>query len=317
MLQWSAAASLPNPRNFLAVAASATRLYAVGGLQDGTPGFTPYVDEYNPDNNSWTRLPNMPIGRIAHGAAVVENFLYVLSGFTDPGFNAQDPSCYRINLTTKAGWERIADLPVGRRDFGVAVAGHNIYVIGGNIDEQRSTMRDVHHFWTDGGAWFTDNPLNVGRRYPACANPGWGPWIAAIGGIDNGATNVVEAFDGTNWVRRALTPPRTFRNGQIAYIAPYWYLLCGVQNGSVTNGVMRLDAMVNRPEGQWITDAVSPPNKRSDFGAAVLGGKIYLVGGMNDVNQRVGVVDVATAVPVGALYRPSVLHQSMNFSEDE
>jgi len=109
----------------------------------------------------------------------IGNHLYVLSGATDPGWNFQDPSCYRLNLASPVAWERIADIPVGRRDFGTAVTGGSIYVIGGNIDEARSVMPDVHRYSPSSGAWTQVASMNVGRRYVATA--GGGSAIAAFG----------------------------------------------------------------------------------------------------------------------------------------
>lgn len=304
-LSWSTAAPLPNPRNFTVATASPTKLYCVGGLQDDAPAFTPWVDEYDPASNAWSRLPAMPTGRIAHGAEVINNYLYVISGFTEtPGqqWIPADPSCYRINLATKTTWERIPDLPVGRRDFGTGKIGDNLYVIGGNIDDARSVLAGVYHLGTESGMqWYADNQMNVGRRYVMSGSGG--NWIGAFGGIDNSAANVIEAFDGTNWFKSPLTLPKSAWGGGAVFVAPFWYIFTGMAGTDITGEVFMMDTRV-KPNGAWTNYSPPPiPVKRLNYGVAAIGNKIYIVGGTGLDGKRIAQVDVATIIdkPAGMM----------------
>jgi N-acetylneuraminic acid mutarotase len=88
---WSLGAPAPLP-SILGSAAATTgvnapkRVYVFGADADlpywqlTTRSFT--MQSYDPKNNNWTICPSIPTGRFSAGAAVVDDLLYVIGGFT-------------------------------------------------------------------------------------------------------------------------------------------------------------------------------------------------------------------------------------------
>lgn len=83
--RWSASAPLPRPRSAGATTVLKGRIIYVGG--ECKPGGAPFtanafddVDAYNEASRSWDRLPPLPEGRHAFGAAVIGDTAYFAGG---------------------------------------------------------------------------------------------------------------------------------------------------------------------------------------------------------------------------------------------
>src|SRR3989441_1079346 len=87
---WKALAPLPTKRGSPVAVTVADKMYVIGGATT-LPGSTavhparPHysvgaVEEYDPATNTWTVLPNMPVGRPGLAGAVVGNRLHMVSG---------------------------------------------------------------------------------------------------------------------------------------------------------------------------------------------------------------------------------------------
>src|SRR5919106_6712988 len=77
--RWETRASLPVPRTEVAGAAAGGRVVVAGGfLADGSS--SPRVDAYDPAGDTWTRLPDLPLGVNHAAAASYGGRMYVLGG---------------------------------------------------------------------------------------------------------------------------------------------------------------------------------------------------------------------------------------------
>ncbi len=87
---WTERASMPTARGGAAAAVVEGRIVVVGG--EGNPnagnGVFPQVEFYDPAENIWSTLPDMPSPRHGMGAAGIGDTLYVPGGASKQGFGA-------------------------------------------------------------------------------------------------------------------------------------------------------------------------------------------------------------------------------------
>ncbi|CAN5431417.1 kelch repeat-containing protein [soil metagenome] len=90
------------------------------------------TEEYDPKLDRWIRRANMPIACSFHCMTTVENFVYALGGRVRgrPPVLAYD--------VAKNTWTRAGFMPGTTRDrFGAAVSGSKIFILGGELQEDR------------------------------------------------------------------------------------------------------------------------------------------------------------------------------------
>src|SRR5258708_38585276 len=80
---WTMKQPLPAPRNEVALAAVAGKLYVVGGSVGGVA--VPLIDEYNPPSNGWRAGKAMPKGLDHLGVAVIGHKIITVRGLIRSG----------------------------------------------------------------------------------------------------------------------------------------------------------------------------------------------------------------------------------------
>jgi N-acetylneuraminic acid mutarotase len=90
--EWETLAPMPTARAGLAGAVFGGRLYTFGGEgnRQDPQGIFPQTEAYDPLNDEWQALPDMPVPRHGMGAAAVGNRIFVPGGATRQGFLASD-----------------------------------------------------------------------------------------------------------------------------------------------------------------------------------------------------------------------------------
>ena len=84
--RWTVRASVPTPRDHLAVAALDGKLYAVGGRRNGNYGQNLGVNEaYDPATDRWQARAEMPTARSGIAAAVLDGRMFVFGGEAPSG----------------------------------------------------------------------------------------------------------------------------------------------------------------------------------------------------------------------------------------
>ena len=131
--KWNRLAPFPEPSEELWGAGAGGKLYVFGGL---APGWKPksMVYEYDPDNDTWTRKKNMPLGSHHVAAAELNGKIYMMGGFKYP--DAGKPGWQPIDNAweydpVKDAWKALAPMPTKRGSPNAVVHGGKIYVIGG------------------------------------------------------------------------------------------------------------------------------------------------------------------------------------------
>src|SRR3954451_12966050 len=122
---WQRAAPLPQARSEVAVGATRTAIFIVGGLpEDGRSSRR--VDIYAPASDRWRRGPDLPV-QVDHAMATVgAGRLYVVGGY-DAGHRPLSDAF----VLQQSRWRRLPPLPEGRAAGGIAGVDHKLYVVGG------------------------------------------------------------------------------------------------------------------------------------------------------------------------------------------
>nr|XP_039258354.1 kelch-like protein 28 [Styela clava] len=219
---------------------------------------------FDPRNNTWTKMQNMPGSGTDFSAVALGDYIYVLM---------IDRSVHRLKYSDhEATWERMNDMMY---DHGqcppVAVLFGNLYVVGHLDDNSKS----VEKFDPSSNKWEKVKDKNLSSRFSTAL--GARGCIYSIGGVVPGHwTNQVERFDPTsstwsfvasmNEAKRCVAAVEN--EGKI-------YVLGGYANNHLTT-VERYDISTN----VWST--VTPMlTKRSWFSAFVIDSNIYAIGGKN------------------------------------
>ncbi|MBI2078626.1 MAG: hypothetical protein HYT80_09715 [Euryarchaeota archaeon] len=133
---WSTLAPMPTARAGLGVVAVANQIYAAGGRTGTTPNSgvpLPTLEAYNVVTGTWAALPPMPFARGDVAVAAHGNKVYVAGGWNPacagpPAGMCNDLQAYDVATGL---WSVLASMPTARSNSGAAVAGNNLFVIGG------------------------------------------------------------------------------------------------------------------------------------------------------------------------------------------
>ncbi len=128
------------------------KFYIVGGNTIGhNGGYIPWFDEFDPATGLWTTLTDAPRARDHFHAAVVNDKMYVaggrLSGGAGGTFNPliAEVDVYDFTTSTWSTLPSASNIPTPRAAASVAVLQNELYVIGGEIEDdlQGNTINDA------------------------------------------------------------------------------------------------------------------------------------------------------------------------------
>lgn len=124
---WTSGSAMPaSTRGAAGVAALDGKLYVFGGLEGGSSA---RASRYDPGNDSWEELPDLPLPLDHLAAGAIAGMIYVVGGRTNGLQNvaarafAFDPA----SLT----WSERAPMPTARAGFAAAVLDDELVVVGG------------------------------------------------------------------------------------------------------------------------------------------------------------------------------------------
>lgn len=127
---WSSGASMPTPREHLAVTSGDGIVYAIGGRANGDEGdqHAAAVEAYDPATEAWEALPPLPTPRGGFTGVYVSGHVIVMGGERrTTTFDAVDA----FNVAT-GEWTSLPPMPTARHGVATAVIGNTIYAIGGS-----------------------------------------------------------------------------------------------------------------------------------------------------------------------------------------
>jgi N-acetylneuraminic acid mutarotase len=150
--QWSSAAPLPEKLGAVGLAAHGGYLYCFGGINEpywwGWPVASAY--RYNPTNNSWTRLTDMPIARSNFGIGVIGDRIYCAGG------NIHWPSATsRVDVydTAAGSWSTAPNMPGPRGGPVCGVWAGKLVVTMGLASASSSSSKTVIVYDPQSNQW--------------------------------------------------------------------------------------------------------------------------------------------------------------------
>ena len=125
---WTSRAPLPTPRDHLATATAAGKIYAIGGRLKGDYHRNLSITEvYDPSSDKWSKAPDLPTARSGITAAEAGGRIFVFGGEGADGTfrnnEAYDPS--------RDAWQTMTPMPTARHGLGSAVVDGRIHVLSG------------------------------------------------------------------------------------------------------------------------------------------------------------------------------------------
>ena len=125
--RWSVAADIPTPREHLGAASDGRYLYAMGGRDLTAAQNVPTLERYDPADDSWTTLDDMPDSVGSVGAAYVDGLVIAVGG---EGVTEPSDAVQAFDVKSEE-WSQLPALPAPRHGVAVATLGDSLYAIGG------------------------------------------------------------------------------------------------------------------------------------------------------------------------------------------
>lgn len=279
--KWEPRRNIPSQRTGGGSAVLNGEIYYVGGSRsyfDVGPIAMNNFQKYNPANDSWFDLPDLPAPRTLLGAAAVNGRIYAIGGAADFGghYGTFDTTFEFDPLTNVWTWK--APMPTDMAAFGIAVLGDRIYTIGGISSHFNCTSCVIvqeYNATTD--RWTRRGDMLTPRRLlSATALDGK---IYAIAGQAFGPTGPVEVYDpvSNSWTKKASS---AYRWGHAAEVlGGKIYMFGGVGESLPTVLIPTNETEVYDPSTDTWTSGPDMLEARVSFGSGVVGNCIYAVGG--------------------------------------
>jgi N-acetylneuraminic acid mutarotase len=173
---WTEGTPMPTPRGALAYAVLDGRIHTLGGTvldkdrldheRHGTDSPDASVgthEVYDPESDSWERLPRMPTARNHHAAETVDGVIVVSGGragrdFTMTVTEVWDPR--------ERAWREGAPLPTGRSGVAAASLGGWFYLFGGETFDpgDQRTFDDAERYRPGEDVWEVLEPMPSARH---------------------------------------------------------------------------------------------------------------------------------------------------------
>jgi hypothetical protein len=275
--RWEAAPDMPGPARFYTgVTAVGDRVFVVGGFGTGPESMA--VTAFDTKQGTWAQLQPLPGSFQLPNVAAVGTTLYVLGGLEQKTTLAYDAA--------QDQWLPRSPVPVmrGRGQAAMGVWGSKILMAGGVIPGQSANslntgvrQREVLAYDTATDSWEALPDLSLIRGYAMGAVIGDRFWVMG-GSTDFARTDDVAMLDlkARQWIDQPRLPI-TLSSAGVAVLDNRIYLVGGVATGTGTIGPATL---VLDPDWGVYDQAAIMITPRWGMGAATVGGRIYVPGGI-------------------------------------
>ena len=265
-------------------------MHAIGRLVDGISryvalGFSAaaFAAEGDPATGTWIVTAPCPIFASEHGAAVVDNKIYVAGGFAGPNqaWTGTTDAFLVYDPITNA-WANLPPLPKKLHHFGMAALENRIYVTGGYTDEDFETdNKSVYVFdpraANAGWAPVADLPAERAAHVSVAA----GGLLYVIGGVGNDPVSIRAFHPATNRWDGDRAPMPTGREHLTAEVVnDRIYVISGRAGAGNLPAVEEYNPATNT----WTRKAdIQTP--RSGITSGVINGRIHVTGGEDHVSN--------------------------------
>ncbi len=292
---WSFKTAMTNSKSSFGTAAIGNKIYLAGGYKQSTGECLGSLDVYDVLTDTWTSVSQeMPTKRYALGLAAVNNKLYAIGGTDDNG------TCLAVveEFDPSTGiWKSRNPMSNPRSNFGIAVVGNLIYVLGGFNDQTGQYINTVEQYNPATNQWISMSAKMPTPRSGIASAVVDGK-IYTIGGygykdqsdVILGNTEVYDTTLNTWSTKASLKNPRADLGA--AVINGKIYAAGGVGFNSSTLSVETLGDLeeYDTTNDIW-TNKGGMKVKRSTFGISSSNGKAYLFGGMGTNSLEISEVE--------------------------
>ncbi|XP_038599198.1 kelch-like protein 31 [Tachyglossus aculeatus] len=242
---------------------------------------------YRDPENGWSRLTEMPSKSFNQCVTVMDGFLYVAGG--EDQNDARNQAKHAISNFCRYdprfnSWIHLANMNQKRTHFSLNVLHGLLFAVGGRNAEGCQSSLECYVPATN--QWQLKKPLEVARCCHASAVID-GRILVTGGYISSAYSRSVCAYDPAtdSWQDRpSLSTPRGWHCS--VSLGDRVYVMGGSQVGGRGERVDVLTVECFNPStGQW-SYAAPLQTGVSTAGASTLNGKIYLVGGWNEVEKK-------------------------------
>ncbi|XP_044881644.1 kelch domain-containing protein 8B isoform X3 [Mauremys mutica] len=235
----------------------------------------------------WEVFPPMRTCRVYCSPAYQDGHLFVVGGCGQAGLPLDTVEMLDVHSQK---WTVLPALPTPRAGAAAVAVGKQVLVMGG-MDSRQSPLASVEVFNTDEGKW---------EKVAALAQPSMG--ISAIERGGRQGKLPVTAFEGfdlqtRSWTRYPSVPSRRAFAG-CAMADGCFFSLGGLQQPGPHNFYSRPHfvntvEMFDPEQGAWSKQgrAVRMREKRADFVAGCLGGRVVVAGGLGNQSFPLGSVE--------------------------
>lgn len=247
-------------------------LFAVGGVDSAKSSTS--IERYNLRTNKWTQVAAMCGRRLQFGVAVLEDKLYVVGG-RDGLKTLNSVECY---CPRSRRWSNVPPMSTHRHGLGVSVLEGPLYAVGGH--DGWSYLSTAERWDPVTRAWSAIAQMSTPRS--TCGVAVLGGKLYAVGGRDGSAClKTAECYDPhTNrWTMVAHMNKRRGGVG-VGVCNGLLYAVGGHDAPTSTPTAIKLDCCERYdPLTDSWTKLASMCHPRDAVGVAVLGDKVYAVGG--------------------------------------
>lgn len=283
--RWESRRTMTWGRQEVAVAALGGKVYVIGGF-GSTAEPVDIVEVYDPAVNEWRTVAPLPIAIHHAAAAVVNERLFVVGGFTGGRMAWRALGTVFEYEPAQNAWRGRAQMPTARGGLAVAALEGRVHALGGSTDRV-TNAHEVYDVTVD--RWVAANGMPTARDHLAAVAFEGKVW--AIGGR--------ESFLGTQYANVEIYDPATdsWRTGAplprgrgglaAAALGPRIFVFGGESPFRIWNAT----EMYDRDASTWVAKAPLP-TARHGLGAVVVDGRVYVPGGgrepgfaASDVNE--------------------------------
>jgi N-acetylneuraminic acid mutarotase len=228
--------------------------------------------------NIWALVTPLPTARYSMPAAVVDNIIYVFGGWNNSQKTVDEVEFFNPATLT---WGSEAKMTSSRGDFTATVLDNKIYLIGGRSNMDEDILNLVEVFDPATNEWSSAKEMPEGRcLHASCACNGK---IYVFGGISGDDWNhpcaAVLEYDPAEdaWSAKSNMEIPRFEFSAVN-VNERIYTLGGLFVDGTTTHYGGYIERYNPETDAWKSLFIAPSD-RALYGAAVLDGKIYVVGG--------------------------------------
>jgi uncharacterized protein (TIGR02145 family) len=198
-------------------------IYKIGGINTTTNTNSTVVEVYNPSNNTWTNLPDLPEALSHVGATNYDNKLYVFGGKQSTATNSSNSNkVYVFDIAGNTWYAQSNTLNFQRANIEAKTANGLVYLFGGTDSTNTTSNQAIRYFCKDQLCtckWAEYVCNGVSSDNPCPTSSLYRPGTVFCNGIATKVVEVTNPITGKTWMDRNLGATRaaTSSTDSLAY----------------------------------------------------------------------------------------------------